>query len=368
MRRWAIARRALGISGLIFVGAAGIAVANQILPTAATGSVIHACAKKMGEVRIVDSAADCKRDETPLTWNVQGPKGDPGANGADGQSVVLSDAGTRCANGGIAATVGGITKYVCNGAPGAAGATGATGPPGPPGASGSGSLAGAPCTRPEGDTGTIVLNVAAVSHVVTLTCVNNGAATTTTTVQTTTTGPMCVVPPPSHHATYGCDGNGNVIVVSCDPGYVNFYGDMHSLPSFDLTTVGCPLDPNEPNNTQGTATPVAFPAVGSTASTGSNYVSGTDDDWYTFTATPGPTGVCAVGFSVSIDAAPGSGTNIGATVDLYRDGVLVAGANDFSQPPIPTVDAPGTCSTYLLHASYMGFMSFWSVTITNDGS
>ncbi len=41
----------------------------------AQGDTIQACIDKKGKVRIVDSPADCKNNETPLEWNIQGPAG-----------------------------------------------------------------------------------------------------------------------------------------------------------------------------------------------------------------------------------------------------------------------------------------------------
>lgn len=56
----------------------------------AQGAPIHACVKAKGTMRIVSGPADCKANETPLSWNQQGPQGDmgylgePGAEGPTG--------------------------------------------------------------------------------------------------------------------------------------------------------------------------------------------------------------------------------------------------------------------------------------------
>ncbi|UCC89967.1 MAG: collagen-like protein, partial [Anaerolineales bacterium] len=64
-------------------------VAGASWVSAQDTNTIHACAKT-NHVRIVDSAADCKRSEEHIFWNVvgpigpQGPQGDPGPTGPQG--------------------------------------------------------------------------------------------------------------------------------------------------------------------------------------------------------------------------------------------------------------------------------------------
>jgi hypothetical protein len=83
---------------------------------------IHGCVGPgNGQLRIVSSPEECKRNETPLSWNARGPVGGTGPAGP---------AGAR-------------------GEPGPAGAGGPTGPAGPPGPAGPVSLdalAGTACT------------------------------------------------------------------------------------------------------------------------------------------------------------------------------------------------------------------------------
>ena len=44
--------------------------------------VIHACYNKSnGTVHIVNASSDCRRDELPVSWNVEGPAGPKGATG-----------------------------------------------------------------------------------------------------------------------------------------------------------------------------------------------------------------------------------------------------------------------------------------------
>ena len=76
-------RLAAGVAGtmvaLTVVG--GMAVAT--IPDA--NDVIHACYKSSnGDLRAVDSAADCKNSETHLTWNQKGPEGPQGPIGPPG--------------------------------------------------------------------------------------------------------------------------------------------------------------------------------------------------------------------------------------------------------------------------------------------
>ena len=67
----------------------------------ATGSVITACAKKNGEVYLIGTGfqrATCARGDQPLTWNIQGlkgDKGDPGAPGKDGAPGPQGTPGTQ---------------------------------------------------------------------------------------------------------------------------------------------------------------------------------------------------------------------------------------------------------------------------------
>jgi hypothetical protein len=65
-----------------FLIVAGLALvllaAGAAYAVAQTNGVINACVLKDGTLRIVADPAECKRGETPYTWNITGPKGDPG--------------------------------------------------------------------------------------------------------------------------------------------------------------------------------------------------------------------------------------------------------------------------------------------------
>ena len=91
-------------------------------------TVIQACVRKDGRLRLVAANAACRRNEHPISWNVRGPQGEPGPQGPPGP------AGANGAPG-------------LDGAQGPPGADGAQGPPGPQGERGP--------QGPKGDTGTI---------------------------------------------------------------------------------------------------------------------------------------------------------------------------------------------------------------------
>lgn len=64
----------LGLLGVVTIALAAPADAAQI----------HACVKENpeGNVRIVADSTDCRPNERPLSWNVQGPPGPPGGGSA----------------------------------------------------------------------------------------------------------------------------------------------------------------------------------------------------------------------------------------------------------------------------------------------
>lgn len=105
---------------------AGAALTATILGGVAfaqTGNttVITACAQHTtGDLRLVDSASQCKQNEASTTWNQQGPQGVAGPVGPAGPQ------GPQGPQGGVGP----------QGPKGDTGATGLQGPPGPAGASG----------------------------------------------------------------------------------------------------------------------------------------------------------------------------------------------------------------------------------------
>src|SRR5262245_53960190 len=166
--------------------------------SASRTTTIRACAKQNdGRLRTIGAAARCKKNEQLLEWNVQGPKGDPGADGAAGPAGPPGSSGPPGPGGSVgpAGATGPVGPQGPAGQPGAAGPVGpqgpagaagtqgppgAQGPPGPTGATGPQGPAGATLTsleglngvvcRPEGQAaGTIALTYDASGHAV-LTC------------------------------------------------------------------------------------------------------------------------------------------------------------------------------------------------------
>jgi hypothetical protein len=74
--------RGLLIGGSIVAGTVGVSWAAVAFTQPST---IYACGQKeTGQLRVVSSPDDCRNSEFPVSWNVQGPKGDPGSNGLPG--------------------------------------------------------------------------------------------------------------------------------------------------------------------------------------------------------------------------------------------------------------------------------------------
>lgn len=103
-RRRRLALAAAGALALLATGG-GMALAGKKpkpAPIAPDGT-ITACAKvKKGDLRLVASASACKHNEQVVTWNVKGPKGDPGDGPANAGSVIV---GTLQIDGGTAVPI-----------------------------------------------------------------------------------------------------------------------------------------------------------------------------------------------------------------------------------------------------------------------
>ena len=82
---WAVAAFVAGS-----VTAGGLALANH------DGNVIHACTSKPGNVRIVNSADECRTNEDDVQWGIQGPAGPAGSAGVT--RVITSSAPSREVN------------------------------------------------------------------------------------------------------------------------------------------------------------------------------------------------------------------------------------------------------------------------------
>jgi len=131
-----------GLATTVFAGAAAIATAAGDTPTTIDGcrNVRH------GLVRIVFDPEACKRNETHLSWNIEGPAGPAGAAGPAGPTGPTGPKGDP-------------------------GPTGPAGPKGEPGAAlGSvGGLSGTACTTFDGSAGRVEVGSTA-TDLITLTC------------------------------------------------------------------------------------------------------------------------------------------------------------------------------------------------------
>jgi len=158
-RRW---RRRTLVTAAAVLGILGVGGSVAFATIPGGDGVVHGCyAKSGGSLRVIDgSVTTCKTSETSLDWNVtgpkgptgqdgapgpQGPKGDPGpqgakgdagpagadgkdgTNGQDGAGVVstpLSPGDSNCPEGGSQFAAANGTTYACNGAPAAGGISG----------------------------------------------------------------------------------------------------------------------------------------------------------------------------------------------------------------------------------------------------
>ena len=91
----------------ILIGAAFVAVlaaAGTTYALAASGAsttqTINACVSGNGDIRLVSAAANCRHNESPISWNtvgptgLTGPAGAAGRDGRDGQTGPAGPAGT----------------------------------------------------------------------------------------------------------------------------------------------------------------------------------------------------------------------------------------------------------------------------------
>lgn len=76
------ARLALAATAVL-AGSAGLALATgQIV--GADGTINGCYRDSSGDLRVVEAGATCKANELPISWNVEGPKGDQGPQGIQG--------------------------------------------------------------------------------------------------------------------------------------------------------------------------------------------------------------------------------------------------------------------------------------------
>jgi type VI secretion system secreted protein Hcp len=101
-------RIAIGAALVAVLAAAGTTYAIAA-SGASTTQTINACVKADGDIRLVSAAANCRRDETAISWNTVGPAGAQGAQGVDGrdgQTGPQGPAGASAANpNGVSATI-----------------------------------------------------------------------------------------------------------------------------------------------------------------------------------------------------------------------------------------------------------------------
>jgi len=91
------------------LAAAVLAATGELLLAAfaaapqAQASTIYACYKKKGgTVHIIAKSGKCKKGETKLSWNSEGPAGKNGTNGTNGTNGINGTNGTNGTNGAVA--------------------------------------------------------------------------------------------------------------------------------------------------------------------------------------------------------------------------------------------------------------------------
>jgi hypothetical protein len=164
-------RRRVLLVALPLALVAGVALAAQPSGRRPSNAVINACVKKgSGQVRVIKPGAGCRKNESRLSWNAQGPAGPRGAAGPTGATGPTGPPGAA----GPAGPAGPKGDSGARGATGPAGPKGDAGPQGPPGPGLSSleSLNGIAC-RAGGTAGTAALSYDA-GGVATLTCVPGG--------------------------------------------------------------------------------------------------------------------------------------------------------------------------------------------------
>lgn len=80
---------ACALAGLFAVTAIGVGQAVA----SADNATIYACKDRQGNLRAVDAAADCTKNETPLEWNTEGPAGPQGIAGPQGDAGPMGPRG-----------------------------------------------------------------------------------------------------------------------------------------------------------------------------------------------------------------------------------------------------------------------------------
>jgi hypothetical protein len=124
-----------------------------VMPQQASAQVIYACRTTTGTLYEVTAGARCPGGTTPVSWNVTGPQGPPGAPGPQGPAGATGPAGP-IGPAGATGPAGPVGPIGLTGPAGARGATGPAGPIGPAGATGpAGPVGPIGLTGPAGATG-----------------------------------------------------------------------------------------------------------------------------------------------------------------------------------------------------------------------
>ncbi|MEX2431573.1 MAG: type VI secretion system tube protein Hcp [Dehalococcoidia bacterium] len=69
--------------------ALGMTAAAVFAANGDDGEVLHACAGANGSLRLVGDANECRRNESAVSWNVEGPAGPQGPAGREGDSELM---------------------------------------------------------------------------------------------------------------------------------------------------------------------------------------------------------------------------------------------------------------------------------------
>src|SRR5262245_55907377 len=92
-------RRAVLAVGMLAVGF-GVGGLTTIVGAQSAGDLIRACVGNGDEPLIrLSQDGTCARNQRPISWSVQGPPGQPGANGAPGASGQPGEGGAPGAPG-----------------------------------------------------------------------------------------------------------------------------------------------------------------------------------------------------------------------------------------------------------------------------
>lgn len=148
MRRPAVVAALLVVAAAMVGGAFAAGHGLTAKRQAAASNVLFACVKTKknedaeGQIRMVNTLADCKKNETGIQWNIVGPPGPQGLQGVPGIPGPKGETGATGPQG----------LSGPQGVAGPQGATGATGPEGPAGPQGAaGQSGGGSLTSPSGE-------------------------------------------------------------------------------------------------------------------------------------------------------------------------------------------------------------------------